>query len=146
MDIAIDKPLQYQDLKTFLEEKLSIPNLFLLYEGLNDWDDATEEQMIFQYLENHDLAQGFKYGLSLHVQLEPLLPVIENLAESIAQHFSCSAICDASRIILKEQNVYYSLLFENQKVFLVEDHDFEETGNVVKVVELNYQCPTVEFK
>lgn len=50
-------------------------------------------------------------------------------------------MCDASRVVLKERNPYYSLLFENSTVFLVDDRMVEDTGNVMKVVELSYIRP-----
>ncbi|AFY39211.1 hypothetical protein Lepto7376_2965 [[Leptolyngbya] sp. PCC 7376] len=145
MDIVIDKHLEYQELELFLRNKFPTLNFFLLYEGLNDWDDAAVEQSIFQYSENTDLDQGLKYCLSIYVKIEPLLPLIENLAADISRHFYCSTVCDASRVVLKERNVFYSLLFENGQVFLVDDYIYEETGQVTKIIELNYRRPAINF-
>ena len=143
MDIALNKPLDYHTLHSFLKQLLPTTAFFLLYEGLNEWEDAPAGQAIFQYMLNEDNPGPFKYGLSIFTdQSEPLF-LIERLAHALAQTFRCSTLCDASRVVLKEKNVYYSLLFEAGQVYLVDDYNFEESGEVSKIVGLNYKLPTV---
>ncbi|MAT97504.1 MAG: hypothetical protein CL608_10215 [Anaerolineaceae bacterium] len=72
---------------------------------------------------------------------EDPLPFIEHLARALAQRFHCCALCDASRLVLKENKTYYSLLFEDGAVYLVDDFDFEGRGEVTKIVALGYKPP-----
>ena len=94
-----------------------------------------------QYFDDGDVEQGFKYGLCVYVKDDNVIPLIEKLSSELAGHFSCSTFCDASPVVLKERNPYYSLLFEQGKVYLVDDYIYEETGSVTKVVELTYESP-----
>ena len=121
MDIAINKNIEYEELNKFLKNMFPDLDFFLIYEGLNDWDDIKNEKAIFQYQQNEDIEEGFKYGVFVHIKNNNILPLIEQLSAQISNHFMCAAFCDASRIVLKEQNTYYSLLFEQGKVYLVDD-------------------------
>lgn len=141
MDIAFNKPLDYQTLHAFLQKQLPDSEFFLLYEGRNQWDDVPAGQAIFQYLVDSKKPGQFKYGLSVFTDHVEPLPFIERLAHALAQTVQCRALCDASRVVLKEKNVYYSLLFEDGQVYLVDDFDFEESGEVTKIVALNYKLP-----
>lgn len=141
MDIAIDKNIGYGELKRFLDAQFPCLDFFLIYEGLNDWDDVQEEKVMFQYFENKGIEQGFKYCLCVYIKNDNALPLIERLSSEFSGYFGCSTFCDASRVVLKERNPYYSLLFERGKVYLVDDYIYEETGNVTKVVELTYESP-----
>jgi hypothetical protein len=146
MDIAFNRPLDYQTLHAFLQEQLPDTEFFLLYEGRNDWDDVPAGQAIIQYVVNSKQSGSFKLGLSVFTEHKKPLPFIERLAQALAQTFHCCALCDASRVVLKENKTYYSLLFENGQVYLVDDFDFEERGEVTKIVELNYELPTESKK
>ncbi len=138
MDIVLNRPIAYQQLHTFLQEWLPEKELFLLYEGVNDWDDVPENIPIIQYEVNEAQPGLFKYGLSVFVeQVEPLL-FIEQLAQAVSQTFQCSTLCDAARVVLKENKTYYALLFEAGQVYLVDDFDFEAQGDVAKIVSLRY--------
>lgn len=138
MDIAISQPIDYETLSAFLQQWLPETAVFLLYEGVNDWEDAPQNQVIIQYLRNESQPGLFKYGLSVFIdQAEPLL-FIERLAQAVSQTFQCSTLCDAARVLLKANKTYYSLLFEAGQVYLVNDFDFEESGEVSKIVNLNY--------
>lgn len=141
MDIAFNKPLDYQTLHAFLQKQLPDNEFFLLYEGRNDWEDVPKGQAIFQYLVDSEQTGQFKVGLSVFTSHEDPLPFIERLAHALARTFQCRALCDASRVVLKEKNVYYSLLFEDGQVYLVDDYDFEKRGEVTKIVVLNYELP-----
>ncbi len=141
MDIAFNKPLDYPTLHAFLQKQLPGTEFFLLYEGRNDWEDVPKGQAIFQYLVDSEQTGQFKVGLSVFTNHEDPLPFIEHLAHALAQTFQCRAICDASRVVLKEKNVYYSMLFEAGQVYLVDDFDFEERGEVTKIVALSYELP-----
>jgi len=141
MDIAFNKPLDYQTLHAFLQEQLPDSEFFLLYEGRNEWANVPAGQAIFQYLVDSEKLGQFKYGLSVFADHAQPLHLIERLAHALAQTFHCHALCDASRVVLKEKNVYYSLLFEEGQVYLVDDFDFEESGEVTKIVTLNYKLP-----
>lgn len=143
MDIAFNKPLDYQTLHAFLQAHLSESNFFLLYDGKNGWDGVPEGLAIFQYLVDGEKEGPFKYGLSLFTDHTEPLPYIEHLAHALARAFDCSALCDASRVVLKEKNAIYSLLFEGGQVYLVDDYDFEESGEVTKIVALNYKLPAL---
>lgn len=140
MDIAFNKPLPYEELQTFLENHFSGLDFLLIYESVHDWDDLQPQQAIFQYVINEELSEGFKYGLSLYLESDEIL-IIEQLAAKISADFDCATICDASRLILKERNVFYSLLFEQGKVYLVDDYGCEDTGQVTKIIELAYDFP-----
>ena len=143
MDIAFNKLLDYQTLHAFLQEQLPDSEFFLLYEGQNDWDGAPAGQAIIQYLVNSEQPGPFKLGLSLFTNHKAPLPFIERLAHALAQTFHCAALCDASRVVLKENKTYYSLLFENGQVYLVDDFDFEKHGEITKIVALSYELPAV---
>lgn len=138
MDIALTQPIDYQTLHAFLQNWLPDPNFFLLYDGVNNWDDAPKNQPVIQYQINESQPGAFKYGLSVFTnEAEPLL-FIERLAKAISQTFQCSTLCDAARVLLKANQTYYSLLFEDGEAYLVNDFDFEEQGEVTKIVHLNY--------
>lgn len=145
MDIAINNKIEYDELRNFLARQFPALDFYLIYEGLNDWDEVKGQKPIFQYLEYEEVEQGFRYGISVYIQCDDELSVIERLSSELSNHFKCSAFCDASRIVLKERNPYYSLLFENGKVYLVDDFIYEETGQVTKIVELAYECPEYDF-
>lgn len=138
MDILLNQPLDYPTLRTFLQGWLPDTSCFLLYEGINDWDDAPTNQVIIQYQVNEAQPGPFKYGLAIFTdEAEPLL-FIERLAKAISQTFKCSTLCDAARVVLKANKTHYALLFEAGQVYLVDDFDFEESGEVTKIVGLNY--------
>lgn len=141
MDIAFNKPLEYRTLHTFLQAQLPDRAFFLLYEGQNDWDNVPAGQVIIQYLVNREQPGPFKFGLSVFTDDKDPLPFIEHLAHALAQSFHCCALCDASRLVLKENKTYYSLLFEDGAVYLVDDFDFEGSGEVTKIVALGYKPP-----
>ncbi|WP_420645704.1 hypothetical protein [Candidatus Leptofilum sp.] len=142
MDIALNRPLEYEALNGFLRRWLPNGRFFLLYEGINDWENVPKEQLIIQYSVNEAQPGPFKYGLSVFAdQAEPLL-FIERLAQAVSQMFQCSTLCDATRVLLKANKTYYSLLFEAGQVYLVNDFDFEESGELTKIVSLNYVLPT----
>ncbi|NJN73090.1 MAG: hypothetical protein HC799_09935 [Limnothrix sp. RL_2_0] len=141
MDIAFNKHLQYQELKDFLTGHFFGLDFLLIYENVHSWDDLKPQQSIFQYMINQELSGGFKYGLDIALKSEEVLLIIEKLATNLSTYFNCSTICDASRVILKENNVFYSLLFEQGKVYLVDDYSYEETGQVTKIIELAYDYP-----
>lgn len=141
MDIVFNKHLQYEELQAFLKGHFAGLDFLLIYENVHDWDDLKPQQSIFQYVINEEFSEGFKYGLDLSLKSEEILPVIETLSAKISAYFSCSTICDASRVILKDHNVFYSLLFEQGKVYLVDDYSYEDTGQVTKIIELAYDYP-----
>jgi len=141
MDIAINRNIEYGELKSFLEGQFPDLDVFLIYEGLNDCLDVEGEIYIFEYSHDKDIEDGFKSGLGVYVENSNVLPLIERLSSQISSHFACSTFCDASRIVLKEKNYYYSLLFERGRVYLVDDLGYEDTGNITKVVELVYEHP-----
>ena len=87
----------------------------------------------------HEAQPGpFKFGLSVFADHDEPLLFIEHLARTLSDQFHCAALCDASRIVLKKNRTYYSLLFEDGVVYLVDDFDFEAHGEVTKIVCLNY--------
>ena len=141
MDIVINKNIEYEDLQTFLSEFFIDRKLFLSYEGVNDLNDSQNQEIFVQYLSDDELQDGYKFSLSVFLKCEDILPVLENLASSVSARFNCSAFCDASRLILKEHNYYYSLLFDSNKVYLIDDSTLEETGRVTKIIELKYELP-----
>ncbi len=142
MDISINKNIEYSELKDFLGTEFADLSFFLIYEGLNDWEDIKDGAAIVQYGQNNEIDSGFKYSLSIYVNSKDPLPLIENIASRLAHYFDCASICDASRVVLKDRNYYYSLLFEAGKVYLVDDSNYEELGTVAKIVELAYKpCP-----
>lgn len=141
MDIAFNKHLQYKELQDFLKEYFCGLDFLLIYKNVHDWDDLKPQQVIFQYVIDEELSDGFKYSLDLSLKSDEILPIIEKLSAKISAYFCCSTICDASRLILKKRNIFYSLLFEQGKVYLVDDYGYEDTGQVTKIVELAYDYP-----
>lgn len=122
MDIAIDENIRYEELNCILDTQLSCLDYFLVYDGQNDWDDVENEKVIFQYIEDREINQGFKYGLCVYGKEDNALLLIERISSALADHFGCSTFCDASGVVLKELNPCYSLLFEQGKVYLVDDY------------------------
>jgi hypothetical protein len=141
MDIVLNRNIGYWELKNFLKVQFPDHDFYLIYEGLNDWEDVGDENLIFQYLQDVAIKDGFKYGMCIYIKDDNLLPIIEILSRQLSEQFICSAFCDASRVVLKKQNSYYSLLFEQGKVYLVDDYIWEDTGRVTKIVELTYEFP-----
>lgn len=140
MDIVFDKPIHYQTLHTFLQAHLPEATFFLLYEGVNDWDNVPPNQVIIQYQVNEAQPGPFKQGLAVFTSQPDPLPFIERLARAVSETFQCSTLCDAARVVLKANKTYYALLFEDEQVYLVNDFDFEESGEVTKIVTLNYDA------
>lgn len=145
MDIILNKDIEYDALKAFLEKQFADLDLFLVYEGVDDWGNVENQQLIFEYNVDNEIDKGFKYGLIVGVKHKNICALLEKLSSEISRSFECSAICDASRIVLKKPNVYYSLLFERGKVYLVDDILFEETGNVTKLIEMQYKIPEYDL-
>ncbi|MCG8378054.1 MAG: hypothetical protein MI865_01125 [Proteobacteria bacterium] len=141
MDIIFNKPLGYDELLCFLEKQFPERTISLVYDGVNDGLNLPKQTFIFHYIVNNDIAEGFKYGLDVYKHDDDAIELIENLSLKLTEHFYCSAFCDASRIILKESNHLYSLLFKQGRVYLADDSLYEETGKVLPVVELAYQLP-----
>jgi hypothetical protein len=141
MDLIFNKPLQPQALAAFLKEKYAAYNFFLLYPEVNEWDDVPQNSRIFQYHIHEDTPGDYKYGLSIFMAADDLLPFLENLAFTLSNYFDCKVVCDASRVVIDKSAFYYSLLFEEGKVFLVDDRYFEETGVFTKVAEMTYVLP-----
>ena len=83
----------------------------------------------------------FRYGVSIFIPRADLLPFLENLASILSNTFGCSVVCDAARVVIDRPATYDSLLFEQGKVYLVDDRYFEETGVLTKVAEMNYKLP-----
>lgn len=138
MDIAFNQPLDFQMLGAFLQAELPGKDIFLLYEDHATWEEVPPGKAIVQYHVNEAQPGPFKFGLSVFTDHDEPLLFIEQLAQALAQTFACSTLCDASRVVLKENKTYYSLLFEDELVYLVDDFDFEEQGEVTKIVCLNY--------
>ncbi len=145
MDIAINTPIPYAALRTFLEARYPEQEIFLLYAGVTGWEDLPEGAICFlEYAVDRDKPEGaYRYGLTIYRQEEGFLPFVESLARALSRAFNCGAFCDASRVVL-DPSPYYVLLFEAGRVFLAEDHFYEETGEVSKVVELAYELPRPE--
>lgn len=144
MDIGMEKNIEYGKLKAFFELAFPSLNFFLVYEGVNDWEDVVKGKTVIQYFEDKEVESGFRYGLNILIKDDGALLLIENISLKLSNKFGCRTICDASRHV-KERNVYYSLLFEQGKVYLVDDILEEETGDIAKVVELNYEPPEYDF-
>ncbi len=141
MEIAFDRAFDYQELQDFLEAQHPNREVLLVYEGITDWEDARAGQAKFEYFEDKEAEEGFKFGLIVLVESTAALPLIERLASQLSRHFRCPTMCDASRVILYDQNEFYSLLFEHGKVFLVDNYRQENGGDDFKVVELHYEEP-----
>ncbi|MEI8401938.1 MAG: hypothetical protein WCG12_14140 [Alcaligenaceae bacterium] len=145
MDILINKRLPFPELDSFLKNHSQIKPFSLIYEGVNDWGSVKNEPLIYQYQEFNDDNQGeFCFGLSVHQEktgLEQLFT--EHTAAALSSAFGCAAVCSACRVVLFSPNVDYSLLFEDNKVFLVDDYLFEENGVFKKIVELKYSIPAI---
>jgi len=144
MDIAFTKPLDFQTLAEFLQAELPGRDIFLLDKDDASWEDVPPGKAIFQYHVNEGLPGPFKFGLSVFTDHDEPLLFIEHLARTLSDQFQCAALCDASRVGLKENKTYYSLLFENGLVYLVDDFDFEAQGEVTKIVCLNYDLNNSE--
>lgn len=142
MDIGLNKALQFNELHAFLIARFPEKPVFLLYNGVNEWEDMPPKAWAFQFTIVDDIEQGFKYGLSLFVPVPTLLPLIESVAYALSNHFDCATFCDASRVLKKERNVIYVLLFENGRVFLADDHNVEISGQLTKINEIDYVAPT----
>ena len=139
MDIAFTKPLDFQTLAEFLQAELPGRDIFLLDQDDASWEDVPPGKAIFQYHVNEGLPGPFKFGLSVFTDHDEPLLFIEHLARTLSDQFQCATLCDASRVVLKENKINYSLLFEDGLVYLVDDFDFEAHGEVTKIVSLNYE-------
>ena len=120
MDIFINQPIKYLELNSFFKEIFSENKFFLLYEGENDWEDIQDERIVFQYHLDDEKRNGFDSGIDVFQKGDDILPIIENLSFLLSRKFSCSVFCDASRLVMKEHNPYYSLLFESGRVYLAQ--------------------------
>lgn len=141
MDITVNKHLGYEELNNFIQQQYSA-SYFLLYEGINDWDDFKQEEYIISYFKVEN--QTNISGLSLFFPEAIILPAIENFSFHLSEYFSCSVFCDASRIVICD-NVYFSVLYERGKTYLIDDYLFEETGWVKKIIELDYTLPEINL-
>ena len=142
MDITINKYLDYSKLKNFVRQQYNV-NCFLLYEGINDWNDFQQEKYIVSYFQLEEHLN--RSGISLFLPEDTVLPAIENFSFKLSQYFDCSVFCDASRVVFSK-SPYYSLLYEGNRVYLVNDYCFEETGWVSKIIELNYSLPEINLR
>lgn len=145
MDIFVNQPIKYLELNSFFKEIFSENKFFLLYEGENDWEDIQDERIVFQYHLDDEKRNGFDSGIDVFQKGDDILPIIENLSFLLSRKFSCSVFCDASRLVMKEHNPYYSLLFESGRVYLADDYIYEDTGQVTKIIELTYELPKYKF-
>jgi hypothetical protein len=141
MDLLLNKLITYDALDAFLQEQYAAQNFFLLYPDVNEWDDVEGNGRILQYRMIEAQEGPFTSGISLFIEAKDLLPILENLAFKLSTHFDCGVMCDASRILLNQRNIYFSLLFEQNRIYLVDDRWVEESGTVMKIVSLNYELP-----
>ena len=141
MDLLLNKLISYDALAAFLQEQYASQNFFLLYPGVNEWEDVEENGRILQYRMIEAPEGPFTNGISLFIEAKDLLPILENLAFKLSAYFDCGVLCDASRILLNQRNIYFSLLFEQNHITLVDDRWVEELGTVMKIVALNYELP-----
>ena len=141
MDIALDQSIDYEKLRNFLDSWWPESPPFLLYDGRNEWEDVSQDQTVIQFLVNAEQPGPFKYGLAVFTSQPDPLPVIERLAQAVSQTFQCRTLCDAARVVLKENKTFYALLFEAGQVYLVNDFDFEAHGTVTPIVALHYALP-----
>ena len=140
MDIAFTKPLDFQTLAEFLQAELPGRDIFLLDQDDASWEDVPPGKAIFQYHVYEAQPGPFKFGLSVFTDHDEPLLFIEHLARTLSDQFQCATLCDASRVVLKENKINYSLLFEDGLVYLVDDFDFEVHGAVTKIVCLKYEA------
>lgn len=146
MDLILNKHLPYEAVAAFLEEQYASDKFFLLYPDVTEWEEMPDKSHVFQILIHDDMVGEFQYGISIFMPGDDLLPFLENLAFTLSVYFECSVVCDASRVILNQRAIYYSLLFVQGKVYLVDDRYYEDTGAVTKVVSLNYKLPDTRQK
>ncbi|WP_154224163.1 hypothetical protein [Marinicella rhabdoformis] len=137
MDIIFDKPISQEKLKQFLIEVLPCEDAFLIYDGINGWENAPNTLPIMHYQVNEDIPTTLKYGLSVYVSQKNDMALILNWTQKISKHFKCSAMCDASGLLLNTKSNYYALLFSSDQAFLVDDSAYEESGEVIKIIKLN---------
>ncbi len=142
MDILISRNIGYESLVSLLIECFPDVNLILIYDEVNDWIDVNDEKVIIQYQVSSVSSDAFTQGITTFMSDEfDELALIEILSAVISKHFHCATSCDASRVVLKEHSEYYSLLFESERVYLVDDCLCEKTGEMTKIVELKYEPP-----
>lgn len=141
MDILINRDLSFSQLDAFFERLLPSTNYLLIYKGTNNWGDARRKEIAFEFIEDEEAESHYKFGLTIMTSFEKPLLVIEVIAASISNHFDCSAICDASRVLLDQSAPLYSLLFEKEAVYLIDDYLSEHANEVTKIVSLSYHQP-----
>ena len=164
MDIGFNRHLSYDELDDFLVSQVDCSYFIVYGEEQNDWNNIDSEQLIVHYIQDdysnrkssEDIDKldvkspnNFYFGMSVY-PMKPeaeYMPIVENLAFKLSNYFSCSSFCDASRILLAEtlHYPYYSLLYEEGKVYLVDDYNIEESGYLTKIIELSYSLPPFKW-
>ncbi len=137
----MSKKIGPNKLASFLVPFFPNNELLVTCKSVENWESLESKTAIFHLVQNDAIEDGLKYGLSVFIETDDFHKLIESLAFELSHTFECSTCCDASRIILKESNSFYSLLFEGGQVFLVDDFEIEKTGRVKKIVELSYKPP-----
>ena len=161
MDIGFNRHLNYEELDSFLASHVDCSYL-IVYDEQNDWNNIDGEQLIICYHRDryeqpsqddsrHDVncQNNFNFGISVY-PIKPeaeYMPIVEHLAHRLSQYFACACFCDASRILLVDTlaRPYYSLLYEEGKVYLVDDYNVEESGSLTKIIELSYSLPAYKW-
>ncbi|KAA3638612.1 MAG: hypothetical protein DWP95_12245 [Proteobacteria bacterium] len=137
MDIIFDKAISHEKLKQFLLQVMPDEDVFLIYDGINGWETAPDTLPIIHYQTNEEIPTALKRGLSVFTSKKNDMPLIMKLSQQISRHFQCSAMCDASMVLLNKKSTYYALLFASNQTFLVDDRDYEVTGEVTKIIKLD---------
>lgn len=148
--ILYDKPIEEVNLRLFLEEITCGRPLLFSRIGEVDWSLKKTNEILAEYGSNDvpgevSRQDGLRFRLELHDGLKVEdLATIEAIALAMSARFECRTCCDASRVQLKD-SPYYSLLFDRGRVFFADDSSLEETGDVVKLVEMAYSPSPIDL-
>jgi hypothetical protein len=142
--ILCDKVIDEMVLQCFLAETIPGRRLRFFRAEETDWLLCNADEIVVEYGANcygdgPRRTEGLRFTVELHEVNDALesLATIEAIALAMSIQFDCRTCCEASRVQLKS-SPYYSLLFDKGRVFLADDSLLEQTGDVVKLVELVY--------
>jgi len=147
MDIILNKRLAYDSTKALLEDLLGEGSVFLVWEDVSTWQEQGEDDIhLFEYFEVEDSAGEFKYGLSYYKDDSKFLSVAECVAKALSDSESAAVFCGAERVLLSEVDEEYSVLFESGSVYLVDSSEWDDSGEIIRLVEFTYPAPEVLIK
>jgi hypothetical protein len=131
MDICINTDIDCVSLQTFLE-RIFQTTITLLYKSDN-WDSVKPYDDSIEFFECEKVKGIFRYGFNVNMKAVDAKNTIREMAREISKEFHCSAFCDVPNSTEEIHNPYLSLLFEYNKLYLIDDSDVEVIGKIQKI-------------